>query len=29
MIEKHYGALIDGVHAGILARLQAFEAASL
>jgi integrase len=26
MIEKHYGALIDGAHAGILARLEAFDA---
>jgi hypothetical protein len=27
MIEKHYGALIDGAHAGIAGRLDALEAA--
>jgi hypothetical protein len=27
MIEKHYGALADGAHAGIVARLDALEAA--
>src|SRR5262249_47755856 len=27
MIEKHYGTLIDGAHAGITSRLDAFEAA--
>ena len=26
MIEKHYGALVDGAHAGIVARLDALEA---
>ena len=26
MIERHYGALIDGAHAGITARLDALEA---
>jgi integrase len=26
MIEKHYGALLDGAHAGIAGRLDAFEA---
>jgi len=26
MIEKHYGALIDGAHAGITSRLDALEA---
>ena len=26
MIEKHYGALIDGAHAGITSRLDAHEA---
>jgi hypothetical protein len=27
MIEKHYGALVDGAHAGITSRLDALEAA--
>jgi hypothetical protein len=27
MIEKHYGALVDGAHAGIMSRLDALEAA--
>jgi integrase len=27
MIEKHYGALLDGAHAGIASRLNAIEAA--
>jgi hypothetical protein len=27
MIEHHYGALIDGAHAGIVGRLDAIEAA--
>jgi len=26
MIEKHYGALLDGAHAGIAGRLDALEA---
>lgn len=26
MIEHHYGALIDGAHAGIVGRLDAIEA---
>jgi hypothetical protein len=26
MIERHYGALIDGAHAGITNRLDALEA---
>ena len=26
MIERHYGALLDGAHAGIAARLDALEA---
>ncbi len=26
MIEKHYGTLIEGAHAGLLTRLDAFEA---
>jgi integrase len=26
MIERHYGALIDGAHAGITSRLDALEA---
>jgi hypothetical protein len=26
MIERHYGALLDGAHAGIAGRLGAFEA---
>jgi hypothetical protein len=26
MIEKHYGALVDGAHAGITSRLDALEA---
>jgi integrase len=26
MIERHYGALLDGAHAGIAARLDVFEA---
>ena len=26
MIERHYGALVDGAHAGIAARLDALEA---
>jgi hypothetical protein len=26
MIERHYGALLDGAHAGIAGRLDAFEA---
>jgi hypothetical protein len=26
MIERHYGALLDGAHSGIAARLDAFEA---
>jgi hypothetical protein len=26
MIERHYGALIDGAHAGITGRLDALEA---
>jgi hypothetical protein len=26
MIEKHYGALLDGAHAGIAERLDALEA---
>jgi hypothetical protein len=26
MIEKHYGALLDGAHAGIAGRLDAFDA---
>jgi hypothetical protein len=25
MIERHYGALLEGAHAGIAARLGAFE----
>ncbi len=29
MIEKHYGALLDGAQAGIVARLEALDAASL
>jgi integrase len=28
MIEKHYGALLDGAHAGIAGRLDAFDAAA-
>ena len=27
MIERHYGALVDGAHAGITSRLDALEAA--
>ncbi|MBA3433914.1 MAG: hypothetical protein H0U08_07455 [Actinobacteria bacterium] len=27
MLERHYGTLIDGVHAGIVGRLDAIEAA--
>ena len=27
MIEKHYGALVDGAHAGITSRLDALETA--
>jgi len=27
MIERHYGALIDGAHAGIITRLDALEPA--
>ena len=27
MIERHYGTLIDGAHAGIVGRLDAIEAA--
>jgi len=27
MIEHHYGALIDGAHAGVVGRLDAIEAA--
>jgi hypothetical protein len=26
MIEKHYGALLDGAHAGLVGRLDAIEA---
>jgi hypothetical protein len=26
MIERHYGALLDGAHAGIASRLDAFDA---
>ena len=26
MIERHYGTLVDGAHAGIAARLDALEA---
>jgi hypothetical protein len=26
MVERHYGALLDGAHAGIAVRLDAFEA---
>lgn len=26
MIEKHYGALLDGAHTAIATRLEAFEA---
>jgi hypothetical protein len=26
MIERHYGALLDGAHAGIAARLDALDA---
>ena len=26
MIERHYGTLLDGAHAGIAGRLDAFEA---
>ena len=26
MIERHYGALVDGAHAGIASRLDALEA---
>jgi hypothetical protein len=26
MIERHYGTLLEGAHAGIAARLAAFEA---
>ena len=26
MIERHYGALLDGAHAGIVGRLDALEA---
>ena len=28
MIEKHYGALLDGAHAGLVGRLDANEASS-